>query len=265
MLKILLIALLVLEAVCVPLFLRFYWPKRCKKSLIMKTVSSLIFIACAGVCMAMSGNDTKYALYILLGLVFGMLGDVLLHWIKGTPITFISGVVLFLVGHIFYISAFDAAIRPGSWDTAVTVRTVVLVIGAVIIAVAAAFIYFRKIFKGREYYIVAAAVYGGVLFTMLAKAFECAMVFWEYYEPGIEVIIGSLEEWQVAMIAVICGSVLFVISDLLLGFMLAREHGKSQKPPIKVLRYINIYTYYIAQLILAISILLIPYGIGWAL
>lgn len=262
--KILLIALLVLEAICVPLFLHFYWPKRCVKSLVMKTVSSLIFIACGGVCMAMSGNDTKYALFILLGLVFGMLGDVLLHWLKGNVITFISGVVLFLVGHIFYISAFDEAIRPGSWETAVTVRTVVLIIGAVVIAAVAAFLYFKKIFKGREYYIVAAAVYGGVLFTMLAKAFECAMVAWEYYEPGVMNVIGSLEEWQIAMIAVICGSVLFVASDLLLGYMLAREHGKSQKPPVKLLRYINIYTYYTAQLILAFSILVIPNGIGWA-
>ncbi len=264
MLKILLIALLIFEAVCVPLFLRFYWPKRCKKSLVMKTVSSLIFIAIAVVCKFMAENGTQYANLIILGLIFGMLGDVLLHWLKGTILTFASGVILFLVGHMFYISAFDEAIRPGSCEAAITARTVTLIAGALVIIAIAAFLLIKKVFKGREYYILAAIIYGAVLFSMLAKAIECAIVAWEFYEPGVAFVVGKLEEWQVAMIAVLGGSILFVISDLLLGFMIQREHGVKAKEPVKLLRIINIYTYYIAQVVFALSILIIPHGIGWA-
>ncbi len=267
MLKIVIIALLALEAVCVPLFLKYYWPKRCKKSLTMKTVSSIIFITIAVVCKLMAGNEAQYATYIILGLIFGMLGDVLLHWIKGTILTFASGVILFLIGHVFYITAFDKAIETthaGGCEASATARTVMLVIGAVAIVAIAALLYVRKVFKGKEYYIIAAIIYGAVLFSMLAKAVELAVVLWEFYEPGVVYVVGKLEEWQVAMAAVLGGSILFVISDLLLGFMIQREHGKRQKEPVKALRCVNIYTYYIAQIIFALSILILPYGIGWA-
>ena len=265
MLKIVLIALLVLEAVCVPLFLKYYWPKRCKKSFIMKTVSSIVFISIAVVCKFMAGNGTQYATYIILGLIFGMLGDVLLHWLKGTIPTFGGGVILFLVGHIFYINAFDKAIEAshaGGCVAATTAKTVMLVIGALAIVAITALLIVKKVFKGKEYYIIAAIIYGAVLFSMLAKAVECAVVLAEFYEPGVAPVLGGLEEWQVAMAAVLGGSILFVISDLLLGFMIQREHGKRQKEPVKILRIINIYTYYIAQVIFGLSILVIPFGIG---
>jgi len=303
--SVLILVMIALEMICVPLFLYFYWPKRTYKSFTMKTVSSVIFILCgifsAQLCYALNseyfhgeafnffkftGDMLDYPRYIILGLVFGMLGDVVLHKIKGNNWSFIIGMLLFLAGHIFYIKAFDIAKGPFVYDKAETVGKVIIGVGiAFVITILIVSIVTKKI-KGREPVLGAAAVYGVVLFTMVSKAVSAAMTFAEYSEPGVsspwgnlfyatvshdprpdwmikgQQLLGPCESWQVASIVIIVGAVLFIISDLLLGFMIAREKGFG-KAPLRSLRIVNIYTYYIAQIVLGLSILVIPLGFEW--
>ncbi len=299
--SILILVMIGLEMICIPLFLHFYWPKRNYKSLTMKAISSVIFILCgifsAQLCYALNyeyfhgagfelfkftGDMLDYPRYIILGLIFGMLGDVILHKIKGNNLSFIIGMLIFLGGHVFYIKAFDVAKGDYFYDKAETVGKVIIGIGiAFVIAILLVSIITKKI-KGREPVLAAAAVYGVVLFTMVSKAVVAAMTISEHFEPTgdwsiwgnpfskyrpewmikCQDVFGPCEAWQVASFVLIAGSVLFIISDLLLGFMIAREKGFG-KPPMRSLRIINIYTYYAAQIILGLSIIVIPLGFGW--
>lgn len=299
--SILVLVMIGLEIICVPLFLHFYWPNRSYKSFTMKTVSSVVFILCgvfsAQLCYALNndyfhgesfnlfgftGDMLDYPRLIIFGLIFGMLGDVILHKLKGTNLSFIIGMVLFLGGHIFYIKAFDVAKGDYVYDKAETVGKVIIGIGIVfVIAILAASIITKKI-KGREAVLAAAAVYGVVLFTMVSKAVVGAMTIIEHFEPTgdwsiwgntfsnnrpgwmikAQELLGPCEAWQVAAVMLISGAVLFAFSDLLLGFMVAREKGFG-KAPKRSLRIINILTYYTAQIILGVSIIVVPLGFEW--
>ncbi len=302
---ILILVMIGLEMICVPLFLHFYWPKRTYKSLTMKTVSSIIFILCGifstQLCYVLNteyfngegfkffsftGDMLDYPRYIILGLIFGMLGDVLLHKLKGNNLSFISGMLLFLAGHVFYIKAFDVAKGSLVYDKAETVGKVIIGVGFAVILAIFVLAFVLKKAKGREAVLVAAVAYGGVLFTMVSKAVSAAMTFAEYSEPGVsspwgnlfyanvshdprpdwmikgQEILGPCESWQVASVVIIVGAVLFVFSDLLLGYMIAREHG-FKKEPKRWLRIINILTYYTAQIVLGLSVLVIPFGFEW--
>ena len=46
-----------------------------------------------------TGDMLDYPRLIIFGLIFGMLGDVVLHKLKGTNLSFIIGMLLFLAGH----------------------------------------------------------------------------------------------------------------------------------------------------------------------
>lgn len=67
-----------------------------------KPLAALAFVA-AG--FAWGGLDSPYAQWILAGLVFGALGDVLLIP-PGTGKVFLGGMVAFALGHLFYVVAF---------------------------------------------------------------------------------------------------------------------------------------------------------------
>ena len=109
--KILFALTILAEFYTVPTFLKYYWPKKCKQSLIFKMISATLFVLCGVLAMKISGNNSSYAYLMVLGLVFGWLGDYFLHSLKDRMIEFIIGGVAFLVGHIFYIAAFYHALK----------------------------------------------------------------------------------------------------------------------------------------------------------
>ena len=85
------------EIFVVPKFLSYYWPQRCKKSFIWKTVASTIFVLIGLFAMKASGNISPYATYIVWGLVLGMAGAFIFLKEKCT-LTKIVGIILILSG-----------------------------------------------------------------------------------------------------------------------------------------------------------------------
>lgn len=81
------------------------------KTIIFKTVASLFFMALAIVCFFNSGNEhLTFKIFTLLGLFFGLLGDVFLGFKyitsgKTQKIWVLLGMFAFAFGHIFYIVA----------------------------------------------------------------------------------------------------------------------------------------------------------------
>ncbi|MBQ3136382.1 MAG: lysoplasmalogenase [Clostridia bacterium] len=241
LLKVLLGLTVLAECVCVPVFLKYYWPDRCKKSFIFKTIGAALFVLCGFLCIKISGNNTPYASLMMWGLVLGFFGDIFLHSLQNKSWHFVVGFLSFLAGHIVYIVAFWKAI---SKDPVFTWYE--LVVTFVLLAVMLVIMLKMGIFKGKEVLLVAFAVYGFILFTMLTKALR--------YAVGV-VAHGTNDNMLGIALTVGLGAVLFTVSDVILGFTIPM--GKTTR----LVRNINIGTYFAAQILLGISILFVfsPY------
>jgi uncharacterized membrane protein YhhN len=80
--------------------------------LIFKTPLSILFVAAA---LIQPHPIQSYYHLVLVGLVFGLMGDVCLA-LKGNQ-TFRAGLVAFLLGHILYVVAFAGLARQSDWLT----------------------------------------------------------------------------------------------------------------------------------------------------
>lgn len=239
MFNILFIIAAVVEVPLVALFLKYYWPDRCKQSFITKVICSLLFVLMGVFAAKETGNNTLFADYMIWGLVFGMAGDLLLHAMTTKMLPFILGVVAFLIGHIFYIMAIQRAIYTTAFSLGAFVWYEILIVLA-LLAVAVIYGIKTNAFKRKGAMAYGLLAYGVVLATMLAKAVRLV----------VDIIAFGVND-NMVMIAVTIGlgAVLFVLSDLSLGIILTDD-----KPVKRGMRIFNITTYYAAQVLLAASI-----------
>ena len=105
LLKILYCLCIVLQIIFVPLFLKAQWPGICRKSLFFKMICATSFLSMGVLSINIVGDKSTYAIIMLVGLVFGWLGDLFLH-LNDTAKSFAIGFCSFLVGHIVYITAY---------------------------------------------------------------------------------------------------------------------------------------------------------------
>lgn len=248
MFKVLFALTILLEFITVPIFLRYYWPTKCKQSMLFKMISATLFVLCGVFAMKISGNNTPYATLMLWGLVFGWFGDLFLHWLKNVMPIFVLGVVAFLTGHIFYVIAFQKAIEktyPGSatfeWYEVLFVAVSVILVTILTVI--------KGFYKDRAGMTAGSTVYGVLLLAMFAKTARYAIGEWAY---------GTNDNVVAVFITVLGGGIFFAVSDILLGYILMFKDEKRS------LRIINIVTYFIAQILLASSILFVrsPYPLA---
>lgn len=235
--KIFYIIAVVAECICVPLFLKYSWPKKCIKSLKIKTVASALFILAGILSVFIAGRFTVYAKLIIVGLVFGMLGDILLHIPTDKMIVFGGGLFAFLIGHIFYISAYKQALnfytpKAKVFDWRAVVAILVIVLSCVIYAVLSD----MKLGVAT----IPVIMYAITISIMLVTAFQLGIrVFYEGFEGDTAIIL-----------TVSVGSLLFMLSDATLALLLFGGKGKNR--PLKIF---NIATYYAGQVLIASSIM----------
>ncbi len=204
----------------------------------MKALTSILFVL-TGICALREraherGFCTGYAKLILLGLIFGCVGDVILELadLKGT-LYFVTGLVIFALGHVFYLIAFFAK-SPFRWFN---LLPTLLVIPAVLIAVplTGAFEF------NPDVLFYAVIVYGCILTFMVGKSLS----FIEFKEHPAFVRM------------TIVGTILFAISDFTLLFLLFFKPIISL-PQDALMRYILrvffLLTYYLGQGLIALSL-----------
>ncbi len=240
-LKVLLALVVLAEFVTVPLFLKYYWPDRCKQSFILKTVSAGLFVLCGYLSMVISGNNTPYAKLILIGLVLGFFGDVFLHSLSNNKLHFVIGFLSFFAGHFFYIAAYWKAIA-NSWPESNFFEWYELLITVVFLGGLLTAFTLKGVFKGKIPLLVVFTVYGFILATMMTKSFR--------YAIG-EIIAGTNENTVAVFVTVAIGGLLFSISDAILGYTIPA--GTTSR----ALRIVNIGTYFTAQILIALSILFV--------
>lgn len=202
-------------------------------SLLLKIIASICFIL-SGIFAIISNKDLSISLYIVIGLVFGLIGDVLLDLKIMYPTDeqqyFNAGTTTFMFGHIFY---FLATLNYNYLNVQNIFPWNLLISMGVAAVITLAVMFLSKPLKinfGKN--LIISAVYCFVLSLMLCYSISVAIylpIFWIFA----------------------AGMLMFFVSDLVLSMQYFG--GKTSK----VLIYVNHITYYIAQIMLAISILFI--------
>ncbi len=159
---------------------------------------------------------TKFSVLLLIGLVFAMLGDILLE------INFITGAILFAVGHVFFFISYMFLVKFSWLD---------LICGAVIFVPSVLFIVLAPIFNFSVLMEIVCVVYAIIISLMVGKA-----------------VSNLIRQRNLLNLIIVIGSALFFFSDLML--LLNVFAGLPRIADIFCL-----LTYYPAEFLLAHSII----------
>lgn len=235
----LVIILLVLGALDLCWFLYERVKEKSTKAAMIKSSVSVLFmsVAAAAWCHLPDGTvHDKFAPFLLIGLLCGLLGDIWLDlkfvYPKENDIYTFAGFYAFAAGHILFI--IGLIWQYGDWS-----RPWYIILPLVIAcAVGAGNIALGPVMK-MDYgkFKAITGIYGAILFgmTLLAGSFA---------------LMNDFTQWNLNLMFI--GGVFFAISDLILS---GTYFSTGKDRPVDVIT--NHATYYIAQFIIAASILFI--------
>ena len=193
---------------------------------ILKGTASLMFVIIGYYAFTRVNNPFNKQFFI--GLIFGMIGDILLNlrfvFKKNGQKIFLLGILAFLVGHILYLLALIPQAR-GTW------MWYCVAVGA--IAAAALLAYIFKTMEVKTAFKVFGVFYLGAVFIMTAIALGIAI-----FSPSRRAFIYAV------------GAVLFTASDVVLIFNTFSGVTKFS------LRITNLLLYYMGQMLIAYSLFL---------
>lgn len=168
------------------------------------------------------------ALWFGVGILFSLVGDVLLMLSLGRLSLFLAGLVAFLFAHFAYIAGFRQALTVVNAWSFILISIIVVSVSRLLRRVIGA-----MHVKGQNKLVVPVAVYGTVISAMLYAAMST------FYDSN----------WKAgAALLVSLGAFLFWISDLILAW-------NKFVSPIKNGRLFNITTYHLGQICLVAGII----------
>lgn len=180
---------------------------------IFKTLTMVFIIALA--LIGMKGNRKFYGYFVLLGLLFSLMGDILLMLPSNL---FVQGLVSFLIAHMFYIMAFskDVNLRLKGLSWLPFLLFGILIYGFMLSSL-------------KE-----------MMIPVLAYMIVILIMGWRAYERWVQ---NKTRESKLALI----GAVLFIISDSALGINRFRL-------PFEWSTLVVLGTYFPAQWFIALSV-----------
>ncbi len=195
---------------------------------VLKGTASGFFVVFGA--LGYGANATPFGKLILIGLVLGMVGDILLNlrnqFQGGMSMkVFALGVLAFLAGHILYIAALIRAC------------TSMVLLAAVMTAVVS-FLAIPPLMKRITAPSQGLKLFGYVYLVIVIAMFSCAV--------GVLVNLGM----AAVNLVFVLGAFLFVISDFI---MIYYTFGNK----IPVLRVTNLLCYYVGQLLIGLCIALV--------
>lgn len=207
-------------------FIRTEYAGDMAKATLLKGIASAFFVLLGLVCFLKVRTSAGQLIFI--GLILGLFGDVFLNLrnqFEGAKsrAVFAVGILAFLSGHFLYIAAL---IRQSA---SILLLSVIL---TAVLSVAAIPPLMKRITapsKGLK-------IFGYVYLVIVIAMFSCA--------ASLLFRLGA----HVTTILFFIGGLLFMVSDFI---MIYYSFGKKVRP----LRAINLITYYIAQLLIALTIL----------
>ena len=201
------------------------------RTTMFKTIDSLLFLS-LGIYLFFYKGQPNVGIFIILGLTFGLLGDVALAFkrIAKDKDKFFTllGMTFFIIGHIFYTTGlFVNYYVPGN-----VIHIIIPLVVAVLIALSIVFIELKLKFKlgGFKYF-------GIVYFTALfSVSMSCLSL-------------NILHQFQSTfLVLMLVGALIFASSDILL----TRTYFKENCP--KGFLISTSITYYLAQFLIAFTL-----------
>lgn len=188
----------------------------------LKGLASVFFIATGIASYQKVKRNKKYSIWILMGLIFSLVGDIFMELNSAKGILFISGVSSFAIAHVMYSIGFCSLKKVTGKDI------------LIFIAIVTPFILIL-LFGGFEYEGLQLVVIGYTLLIsfMVSKAIS----LYCYYEGN-----------EKAVVLTIIGSVMFLVSDIILLFLLFSKFIYNE------FNYVNLVLYYTGQGLLALSL-----------
>lgn len=213
------------------------------KALFLKASASVTFVVCAIVSLLIAPDNNYYGVLILIGMVFGVLGDVWLdlkyiHKDYEDTYTF-AGMITFLIGHLFYIAGI-LTVYPEyvPWQLALALFSAIAVT-----------VFTRILGRKKEYNY---GKFNGLVFfysivtmfivTLCLNVRNCFV-----FIPMLQGADAPEYFWKFVMMT--AATVLFALSDLVLSYIYFLKDGNTPKNVVA-----NHLLYFVAQLILALSI-----------
>lgn len=193
---------------------------------ILKGLAAACFVT-IGVFGYLTKTTDSFGMKLMIGLIFGMVGDILLNLRfvvgeeKGQKV-FLLGIVSFLVGHILYL----AALIPLTTHVGACVGA-----GAILAAVLLAYIF--KTMDVKLAFKIFGVFYLGAVIIMTVMAIDVAIVM-----------------QNIRSVEYAIGAVLFTLSDIVLIFN--TFSGKTRFS----MRITNLTLYYIGQMMIAFCLFL---------
>ncbi|HZJ77724.1 MAG TPA: lysoplasmalogenase [Clostridia bacterium] len=237
-------ALLLISVIAELIFVGFYifspLIKGGNKPLVAKTICAVTFVVIGVIAaFASGGYNTAYAVLISLGAAFGAFGDYALN-MNTKSRRFLIGLVGFLIGHIFYASAFasmlikiSVLLLPQIFLLGLSVITVSLIIVAMGINL--------KVSLDKN--LIPVLIYVLTISTMLVFAVAIAISM---------VKIEGIKSLSAALLIAL-GAMLFVVSDAVLAIK------TFSKKTVNINRVVNPITYFSAQVMLGLSIYFVQF------
>ncbi len=229
---------ILLGAVCFVVFCVKCHKQRSLPGVFIKAAVSIFFIltAAAGTTVDPSTAKYKYAVLIILGGIFGLLGDIFLDqkWVypKDDGTYLVSGFTVFGIGHFFYMAAMIGAVNL-NW------KNMLCALGVGLLVAVVTFILEKpsKLDYGKYKGII--FVYSLILGTMAGTA-----------------LVSSILTKSAAFIVFEIGALLFLFSDIVLSWIYFGEEKKNNSFNF----VLNHATYYSGQFMFALSVALIAFS-----
>lgn len=206
------------------------------KALLLKASASVVFVSCGAVAAfgALRSDKAGFGFMVILGLVFGLLGDIWLDlkWVypADNDVFTFSGFVSFILGHIVYLAAlliYFADFSKPVYVIAPVLISVIVGLGMLLVEKP------MKMNYGRFKAIT--AFYGGIVALLFLLSGSLAL----------------MSDFAVPTLNLMCvGGVFFAVSDMVLS---GTYFGVGKDRPSDII--INHAAYYTAQFLIAASLL----------
>lgn len=225
------ISLLVVSFLSLLIFLYLRVSRKAVWALLAKTSTSVFFILFALLSMWQNPNSFSFALFIVAGLLFSLLGDIFLDlkvvYTKDQDMYLYVGMVVFSLAHVFYSFALYIFFgAPFLWA---------LILLAIFFS--AAVVFSEKLLKLKMgKFKLPAFLYGSMLtLTLLISLYHAIFHF------------------SIFFLLMSSGAFLFLISDLILSQMYFSVPAEKGNTSLNIV--LNHLTYYFAQFLIASTIL----------